>query len=464
MTIPKKRLLSSVFRFKQFIADQPGAALGAALPTARLTSIVHAEAGAYRERLYPPLTTLGLFIEQSLSADGVCQDAVARHLSARHARDQSACSLNTGPYCKARQRLPISLVEQLSVAVGEGLEQSAPNQWRWRGRRVKLLDGTTVSMPDTATNQAAYPQSGEQKAGLGFPVAQLVGLISLATGAVLGVAMGSTKGKGSGEQALFRKLMPQLDGGDVILVDRYHCTYFTIAMLMERGVDILTRQHQRRLTAPDAIIEAIGSHDHLVRWQRPKRPKWMDAKQYAAMPEEIIVRQTNVGSRELVTTLTDAKRVAASDLDQLYRKRWMIEVDFRSIKSEIGMDILRSKSPEMVRKEVAVHLLAYNLIRSLMVRAATLAHVLPRALSFKATLQLWHAFSQQWRWHPIKPTEAVVLTMLHAISTMIIPYRPDRVEPHAIKRRPTTHAYLTVPRVQARAAILSTRQALKVVP
>ena len=180
----------------------------------------------------PPLTTLGLFIEQSLSADGACQDAVARHLSARSARDESRCSLNTEPYCRARQRLPTSLIEQLRVTVGECLEQAAPYKWRWRGRSVKLFDGMTVSMPDTEANQAAFPQSGEQKPGLGFPVAQLVALISLSTGAVLGLAMGFTRGKGSGEQALFRELMPQLDGGDVILVDRYHCTYFTIAMLI----------------------------------------------------------------------------------------------------------------------------------------------------------------------------------------------------------------------------------------
>lgn len=464
MTIPKKRLQSSVFRFKQFVAEAPGAAMSEAIPLARLQSIVNLELGSYRDRLYPPLTTLGLFIEQSLSADGACQDAVARYLSARHARDQAPCSLNTGPYCKARQRLPISLVEQLSATIGERLEQSAPSQWRWRGRRVKLLDGTTVSMPDTPANQAAYPQSGEQAPGLGFPFAQLVGLLSLATGAVLGVAMGSTKGKGSGEQALFRELMPQLDGGDVILVDRYHCTYFTIAMLLARGVDILTRQHQKRLTSPEAIIDTFGGGDRLVRWVRPQRPKWMDAKQYATMPEELIVRQTEVGGRELVTTLVDAKRVSTSELDALYRKRWMIEVDFRSIKSEIGMDILRSKSPEMARKEVAVHLLAYNLIRSLMVRAAVLAHVLPRALSFKATLQLWHAFSQQWRWHPGEATESAVTAMLRAISTRIIAHRPDRIEPHAVKRRPTTHAYLTVPRDQARAAILEARKSLKVVP
>jgi len=421
------------------------------------------EVGPYRERLYPPLTTLGLFIDQSLSADGACQDAVARHLSARIAREQSKCSLNTGPYCKARQRLSLGLIEQLALTVGGRLEDAAPKDWQWRGRRVKLLDGTTVSMPDTPKNQAAFPQSGEQKPGLGFPVAQLVGLISLATGAVLGFATGSTKGKGSGEQALFRELMPQLAGGDIILVDRYHCTYFTIAMLQARGVDILTRQHQLRLTSPTAVIKRLGNGDDLVRWVRPQRPKWMSPQTYAQMPEELIVRQTTVGNRMLVSTLISPKTTLPADLDLLYKKRWQIEVDLRTIKSDIGMDILRSKSPEMVRKQIAVHLLAYNLIRSLMVRAAAMAQVLPRALSFKATLQLWHAFGEQWRWRP--PTSSCgAAVLLEAIATRLIPQRPNRVEPHAIKRRPTTHAYLTVTREEARNAILNARKSPKVVP
>ena len=457
--IAKKRLQESVVRFKRLVADDPKSRLAEAIPANRLAAIVKMEAGAYRERLYPPLATLGLFIEQALSVDGACQDAVARHLSARTARAEAPCSLNTGPYCKARQRLPVALIEQLVVTAGEQLEQSAPTNWRWRGRRVKLLDGTTLSMPDTVPNQQAYPQSGEQAPGLGFPVAQLVGLISLATGAVLGFATGSTKGKGSGEQALFRQLMPLLDGGDIILVDRYHCTYFTIAMLRERGVDILTRQHQLRLTRPESIIKTLGSADHLVRWRRPQRPKWMNANLYREMPEELIVRQTEISGRVLVTTLTDANVTVPAELDLLYRKRWQIEVDFRSIKSDMGMDILRGKSPAMVNKEIAVHLLAYNMVRSLMARAAVLSHVLPRALSFKATLQLWHAFSQQWRWRPEQ--HASVASLLDAIATRQIPQRPGRVEPHAIKRRPTTHAYLTVPRNEARSAILNARNGLR---
>lgn len=244
------------------IADDAKTGLAQVIPAGQLSALVERECGAYRERLYAPLTTLGLFIEQVLSADGSCQDAVARHLSARCARDEAPCSLNTGPYCKARQRLPGALIEHLMISVGARLERAAPRAWRWHGRAVKLLDGTTVSMPDTALNQAAYAQSPEQKPGLGFPVARLVGLIALSTGALLAAAVGPTQGKGSGEQALFRQLMPQLKGGDVILADRYYCTYFTIAMLKARGVDMLTRQHPRRLTG-------VASRNGNLRTLRP---------------------------------------------------------------------------------------------------------------------------------------------------------------------------------------------------
>lgn len=248
MKIAKKRLQQAVARFKQDFGDQPTRALGELLPGERVQAIVEEEVGAYRERVYPPLTTLGLFIGQALSADGACQDAVARRLCERTARGERPCSLNSGPYCRARSRLPRPLIERLGVAVGERLEALSGRPWKWRGRSVKLLDGTTVSMPDTEANQAVYPQSGEQQPGLGFPLAMVVALISLSSGAVLRWASGPCRGKGSGEQALFRELMPHLSRDDIILADRYHCTYFTIAMLAERGVDILTRQHQRRIT------------------------------------------------------------------------------------------------------------------------------------------------------------------------------------------------------------------------
>ena len=458
MKIAKKRLQQAVARFKQGFADRPTRALDELLSSNVVCSIVDEEVGSYRERIYPPLTTLGLFIGQALSADGACQDAVARHLSERTAQGEHQCSLSSGPYCKARSRLPLSLIRRLAVSVGERLEQMSCKHWQWRGRSVKLLDGTTVSMPDTQANQAAYPQSGEQQPGLGFPLAMLVALISLSTGAVLRWASGPCRGKGSGEQALFRTLMPHLTAGDIILVDRLHCTYFTVAMLCERGVDILTRQHPRRLT-DFRQGRRLGLRDQLVTWHCPQRPDWMDHETYARMPQQLTLRQTEVAGRVLVTTLTDARSVAPLDLDTLYRQRWQVEVDLRSIKAVLGMDILRAKSPGMIDKEIAVYLLAYNMVRGVMARAAAGAQLIARSLSFKGALQLLLAFQQQLRWAAGKSARIMSAHLLGAISMMSLPIRPGRVEPHAIKRRPKNHALLTVPRHLARAAIIRARLA-----
>lgn len=445
--------------FKQRFADYPTKALDELLSVETVSRIIEEETGPHRERIYPPLTTLGLFIGQALSPDGACQDAVARHLSERTAQGAAPCGLSTGPYCKARQRLPLPLIERLSAAVGERLETASALAWKWRGRAVKLLDGTTISMPDTAANQAEYPQSGEQQPGLGFPLAMLVALISLSTGAVLRWATGPCRGKGTGEQALFRSLMPHLSKGDIILVDRYHCTYFTIAMLAERGVDILTRQHQRRHT-DFSKGKRLGHRDHLVTWDRPQRPRWMELATYDRMPEQLTLRQTEVAGRILVTTLTDARSVAPADLDALYRQRWQVEVDLRSIKAVMGMDILRAKSPAMIDKEVAVHLLAYNLVRGLMARAAAgVQEVTARALSFKGALQLLLAFQQHLRWGGRKSMTLMRTHLLGAIGLMTLPIRPGRAEPHAIKRRPKNHALLTVPRNVARERIVQMRAA-----
>lgn len=461
MKIPKKRLQASVFRFKQQVADSALSSLGELFPEDSLSALLSTEVGEYRERLYAPLTTLGLFIEQCLSGDGACLDAVARHLSARSAREESACSLNTGPYCKARARLPLSLVQKLATEVGAQLELSAPSSWRWQGRSVKLLDGTTVSMPDTAANQSCYPQNREQKPGLGFPIAQLVALISLSSGSMLSWATGPTQGEGHSEHALFRALMPQLKTGDVILADRYHCSYFTLALLQQRGVDILTRQHQRRQSEDATLIKRLGKADRLVQWVRPGCPTWMEAATYHAMPGTLTVRETRMGDRVLVSTFTGTGAVSAKELDQLYRKRWQVEVDLRSIKAELGMDILRGKSPEMVNKEIAVYLLAYNLIRALMARAALLSQVLARALRFKACVQLFNAFSQQWRHHPMLSAPALMRRLLESIAGMKLSIRPGRIEPRAIKRRHNKHPFLMMPRDQARSAIVQARKSLR---
>lgn len=450
--LPKKRLQRGVAELRRRFGDQPTQALGAMLPAEVIGRVMEDEVSAYRERVYPPLTTLGLLIGQVLSPDGACQDAVARCLSERTAAGQAPCSLNSGPYCRARQRLPLELIKRLGESVGAQLEKACPQSWKWRGRSIKLIDGTILSMPDTEKNQSVYPQSGVQKPGLGFPLAMLVALISLSTGAVLQWALGPCRGKHTGEQALFRTLMPQLASGDVVLADRYYCNYFTVAHLVERGVDLVTRQHQRRVT-DFSRGQRLGRRDHLVDWVRPKRPDWMTPESYGRMPEHLTLRETEVGGRILVTTLGDAKIVSAAEIDALYRQRWQIEVDLRSIKAHMGMDILRAKSPAMVDKEIAAHLLAYNLVRAMMARAAAGTHILARSLSFKGALQLMLAFEQRLRFSAGTSARIMTAHLLGAISRLQLPIRPGRIEPRAVKRRPKNLPLLTQPRHLARAAI-----------
>jgi hypothetical protein len=227
-------------------------------------------------------------------------------------------------------------------------------------------------------------------------------------------------------------------------------------MRTQCGVDILTRQHQRRVTDFERG-QRLGHKDHLVDWVRPQRPAWMDEATYARMPEHLTLRETEVAGRILVSTFTAARTVTALDLDALYGQRWQVEVDLRSIKAVMGMAILRAKTPAMIDKELAVYLLAYNLLRGLMARAAPAAQVMARALSFKGTLQLLLAFQQHLRWAGKRSCDRMVSYLLGAIRQMILPARPGRVEPHAIKRRPKPHKLLTVPRHVAREQILRKR-------
>jgi len=406
---------------------------------------VEEHAGQWRERLYGPLSTLELFAEQVLSPDGSCQDAVARGLSLRVALGKSACSLNTGPYCKARARLKLPLIDCLSREVAGQLSTKQPERWFWRGRHLKLADGTTVSMPDTLANQRCYPQNREQREGLGFPLARLVGIVSLSSGAVLDWALGPCEGEGNSETALLWKLAPGLERGDVLIADRLFAGYFMLARLKQLGVDIITQANARR-ACDFRRGTRLGARDHLVRWQRPERPFWMDAAIYEQMPEALTVRELRVGGLTLVTTLLDPEDVSKKHLHHLYMQRWNVELDLRSIKSTMQMDVLRCKSPQMVAKEIAVHLLAYNLVRALMAKAAQGVGLLPRQLSFKGALHLVNAFQETLRRAPCARLSIMQAHLLGAIASVKLVHRPGRVEPRAVKRRPKPYALLARPR------------------
>jgi hypothetical protein len=415
----------------------------------QLLEITEAYLPEHRERLYPPTVTLSMFMKQNLQADRSCQRAVNAWAAQRAAEGLSVQSIRTGAYCQARQRLPLQMVTALARETGSQLSTQAQRGWRWRGRAVKLADGTGISMPDTPENQACYPQPSTQAEGVGFPLARLVGILCLSTGAVLEAAIGPHAGKGSSELDLFRSVMGTLSAGDVLLADALYCNYFMIATLQAAGVDVLFEQHGARIT-DFRRGQALGARDHLVQWMKPKaRPAWMSLQQYRTFPKELTVREVKVGGQILVTTMLNARAVRKGELSDLYAHRWHVELDIRNLKTTLGMDVLRCLTPQMVEKELWVYLLAYNVIRLLMAQAAREAGVHPRELSFKHTVQMWTEWtSTTLRESPMRRTD-----FFRLIAQFIVGNRPGRLEPRARKRRPKPYQWLKVPRAEARRQI-----------
>lgn len=450
-----KRLRHQAQMFgQQFLQSDTGVfdrAFGAAL-----AAIVEAHVPQYRERIYSPLDTLRLFLGQVLSRDGACQDVVGRRLSERIAQDQSHSALSTGGYCAARVRLPLGLASALSEALGAQLESLAPRAWRWQQRSVKIFDGTTVSMPDTASNQQAYPQSREQKSGLGFPVARIGALIGLASGAVLAHQVVACEGKGSGEQSVLGQLLEHVNEGEIVLADALLASWWIIEALRRGRADVLMAQHGARIT-DFRRGKRLGKCDHIVQWPRPKKPHGMSEEQYARYPAFITLREVKLNAGILVTTLLDARAFPRQELGALYKMRWNIEVDFRTIKDTLQMDVLRCKSAPMIDKEIAVHLLAYNLVRWAMAKAALLSDIGPRMLSFTGAKRVLNAFADQLRRTPSKQINALIGALVCKIATLRLPQRPDRVEPRAKKRRPKKLPLLMLPRQLARERILARR-------
>jgi Transposase DDE domain len=399
----------------------------------------------HRERLYPPTVTLSMFMRQALEADGSCQKAVNGWAAQRTADGLQAGSVRTGGYCRARQRLPLEMVSALTRQTGCMLSHRAVPSWRWRGRAVKLVDGTGLSMPDTPENQAAYPQPSTQASGVGFPLARLVMVICLATGAALDAAIGPHQGKGSGELGLVRRLLEGFEPGDVMLADALYCNYFLIAALMAQGVDVLFEQNGSRIT-DFRRGQSLGTRDHIVRWPKPVScPQWMTSEQYASAPDELMLREVKVAHQVLVTTLHDHRRVSKADLSALYGRRWSVELDLRNLKTTTGMDVLGCQTPQMNEKQLWVHLLAYNVIRLLMAQAACDANVEPRSLSFKHTVQLWIEWTARGLCSASDRKR-----LFESIAQCKVGHRPGRVEPRMRKRRPKPYPWLKKPRAQAR--------------
>jgi hypothetical protein len=413
----------------------------------------------FRDRLFSPLVTVATSLAQALDPDHSLRQAVARLVAHRAAAGLPPCSADTRAYRKARQRLPEGVWAELTRRTGRDLLLDSPPRWGWRGRDVKVVDGTTLSLPDTPANQKAYPQPDSQRPGLGFPQVRLVALFCLATGAVLDAALGPPKGKHTGETALFRTLHHHLHDGDVLLADRYFCGYFHLALVQRRGADVVMRLHQRR-QADFRRGRRLGRGDHVVTWHKPQqRPDWLDADTFARLPATLTLRELRLRvpgrscrSREVlvVTTLLDARAYPKQSIAELYRQRWHAELDLRSLKTFLQMDVLRGQSPAMVRKEVWAHLLAYNLIRKVMAQAAQEHEVLPRRLSFKGAVQTLNAFAESLRACAAGDLEALCRILLAAIARHGVGDRPGRLEPRRKKRRAKPYPLLNKPRAKAR--------------
>jgi len=406
----------------------------------------------HRERLFPPTETLSMFMAQALSADRSCQKAVNEMAVKQLLAGLKPCSTHTGGYCRARQRLPVEMVSTLVRNTGSLISHYSGKTGQWMGRPVRLVDGTTVSMPDTTANQAAYPQSRGQKPGLGFPICRLVGIVCLSSGAVLNAALGRFRGKGGDEQTLLRSMLDTLNAGDVLLGDAYYATYFLLCELQRRGIDGVFEQYGARRRSTDFRRgKRLGTRDHLIGLEKPrKRPSWMSQAYYEQVPDRLEVRELKAGDKTLVTTLRCTSQTPKAALKALFKSRWHVELDLRNLKTTMGLEMLSCKAPAMAIKELWIYLLAHNLIRLIMAQSALMADCLPRELSFKHSLQLWLA----WRQFDDDPDGGTTLRgLLVLVVQQRVGNRSGRVEPRALKRRPKPYPLLTCTRQSARAAI-----------
>jgi len=423
-------------------------------------------AGAYWvDRIYSPLVTLWVFLGQVLSADHSCRAAVARLIAHRLSRGERPCSAETGAYCQARKRIPERFFSDVARHTGSALETNVDSRWLWKQRRVYVFDGSTVTMPDTQENQRAYPQPKVQQPGLGFPLARIAALFSLASGAVLDLGICRYAGKGQSESGMLRAMWSIFRPGDVLLADRLMCAWTEMVVLKQRGVDCVCRFTSHRKT-DFRRGKRLGPGDHIVIWRKPTKPRTVDRAFYDTLPESLTIREVRVrvaqpGFRTetliVATTLLDADEFTNCDLAQLYRARWNAELDLRSLKQTLQMDALRCKTPELVRKEIWTHILAYNLVRTIIAQAALKHGIEPRTISFKGAIQTLEAFQPviaiQCRRNAAFRTQ-LYQQLLDAIAVHRVADRPDRYEPRQRKRRNKKYDLLTKPRHEVKRRIL----------
>lgn len=455
-------------QFKRRI-QRGGGAVG--LDEATIDDACRAVGHRWRDCYWRPAVVVVTFLRQVLHGCS-CRQAVASTVMDSLAGDAGVGPAGDGwvsgdpsAYSQARQKLPASVLRELNRRLINGLQcdDDGHNARRWRGRRVRVVDGSSVSLCDAPPLQEAYPQPPQQRVGCGFPIVRLVALFCWSSGALLELASSSRQ---IGELRLFRTLFDCLTSGDVVLGDRLFCSYYDIAALLRRGVDSVFRLHASR-SVDLRRARRIGRNDHVVTWRRPRNvATGVAAKEWATMPETLSVRLvrttvTTPGFRsrkiDVVTTLLDAKAYPADDIADLYRRRWRAEVNLLSFKTTLGLEVLRCRSVAMIQKELRVGQLAYNMIRLLMLEAAKRHGADLDALSFAGAQQRALALMSYWnRCATQGQRRQMIDRLLEWIAADRLPTRPNRIEPRCVKRRPKPYPYLFEPRAEARIRALRT--------
>ena len=435
---------------------QPGLPFTDVLPASRIAEIFEEEDAMFGEdAIFSTPVVLWAFLAQTLrdrkmaSCHAAVEDIIVHKIQSCL---QPPCG-DTGDYCRARAKLDENALRRLAVEMAETLQQNIDAKHLWKGRHAKLVDGFTFTMPDTEANQAEYPQNPAQKAGVGFPIARACVVLSLATACVLNLSIGPYSGKETGETALLRQMLDSLQPGDVVVFDRYYCSYFMIALLAARGVDVCVRLHQQR-SSDFQQGTRLGEDDHIITWERPIKPEWMDAETYSTIPKTLRLREIRYNVQEpsrvdeltVVTTLLDPREYSAGDVADLFGFRWNSELDIRDIKQTLNLDHVRCKSPAMVQRELWTTLLAYNLIRETIVVAATVHNKSPRRISFtgacQTVLSSWMLLSTD----SSRDAQSMCASLLRQIASNTVADRPGRIEPRVLKRRRHRYPLMKKPR------------------
>jgi len=409
-----------------------------------------------QEDVFSTQLVLWAFLAQVLR-DGkgaACSAAVADIATCLQQTGRPAPSGDTGDYCRARAKLSLTALQELTAQAACQMEQAADPSWLWHGMHAKLIDGFTFTMPDTPANQRAFPQPKSQKPGVGFPIARACAVLSLATAAICQMKIGRYQGKETGESALLREILSCLEGGDLAVLDRYYCSFMLLAMLRMQGVHFCARLHQRR-SSDFRRGKRLGQDDHLITWTRPVRPDWMSEELYAQIPATMTLREVRLtiavpGRRSqtltVVTSLIDPQAFTPQDIAALYGLRWNAELDIRNIKQTLGLDHVRCKTPNMVNLELWTTLLAYNLIRRLTAIAAAVHEKQPRQLSFTFACQTVLSSWMLLATGACRDAASMWRQALSRIAANQVANRPDRIEPRVIKRRRHHYPLMRQPR------------------